>query len=209
MKKPVGDYSDLEERLRQNNQRKKSFLNWKASLLGVGTAAVLGFGGMSVSEGQPNQGATQNPKEFPVKPDAVQSNDNKTAEFPLDTAAVNMPEDAYQQLDGVFYEHLNKGIGTEKKIPQGTKLGKRQGMLQEGDIPEPEFGRGSPQLEPQDYDSGVVHGGKGISTWQNEDEARVSSDKQIKDYTKISSDKEAQIDLALQMLKHFNGKDMG
>ena len=226
MVKPVGDYSNLEKKLRENSEREAKFSSRKMAMgftAGAVFAAAMGFGGMTESEGH-NQDVKQNPKEIKVTPQ-VAVDDGKTAQFPMpDTMVENTPEDMYQHLEDIFYEQLGKGIGEEKKVPQGVKLGERQGTLKEGDIPVPEFGRGvpedevgvvhdggirpvSPQLDPQDYDDGVVHGGKGIRTWQNEDDLS-----QVKDYRQAdrqNSSKQAQVDLAMQMVKNIKDNHLG
>lgn len=214
MKKPVGNYEELEQKLRENSERKARFSGRKMALgfvTGGVIAATLGLGGMPKSEGHNTQETVENPKEIKMTPQVTLS-DSRTATFdvaitPAEDTPVNTPEETYQQLDDIYYEQLGKGIGAEKKVPEGTKLGERQGVLKENEIPQYHFTGASPQLDPQDYDDGVEHGGKGIQTWQNSDDLS-----QVKDYRKAdmqNSSKQAQVDLAMQMIKGSKNNHMG
>ena len=181
--------------------------------VGAVTAAVLGFGGQDSANAEENNQIKANPREVPV-PNIVPENDARTA----DPWGVNQGEIAEEDIieqSGKFFENqLTEDSKRDLSVPEGTKLGERQGVLKEGDIPEYTFTGASPQLDPQDYDDGVIHGdkgldaseipseSKGIRTWQNEDE---DVSQMIKDRmnSRFDVSTKAQKEMASQLMKHI------
>lgn len=201
----------------KNAENKKRIDSMKLELgvftVGAVAAAIMGFGGQDSANAEENNQIKANPREVPV-PNIVPENDARTA----DPWGVNQGEIAEEDIieqSGKFFENqLTEDSKRDLKVPEGTKLGERQGVLKEGEIPVPEFGRGVPEDEV-----GVVHEykgidaseipseNKGVRTWQNDDDLSQINNYRQNDLNNGS--KQAQRDLALQMVKNSKGNHLG
>lgn len=210
MVKPNPEYlKNAENKARIDSMKLNMKLKLGAFTVGAVAAAVLGFGGQDSANAEENNQIKANPREVPV-PNIVPENDARTA----DPWGVNQGEIAEEDIieqSGKFFENqLTEDSKRDLSVPEGTKLGERQGVLKEGEIPVPEFGRGVPEDEV-----GVVHEykgidaseipseNKGVRTWQNEDEdlSQTIPDRMNSRFD-VSSNK-AQKEMASQLMKHI------
>lgn len=232
MVKPNPEY--LEEAKRENAERKKKFRNllMGSALVGGATVAMaLGMGGADSAEGQEHFVPIKDPTAAP-KPQPTAENDERTApfEYPAgDSFEQTMQESeklsdrALELLEQIGYresaefDYKKPDRLKEEDIPQYTITGAspqyddETGVVHDGGLRPV-----SPQLDPQDYDNGVVHGGKGIRTWQNEDDmsatdaAKASAGNDLaalKTHIKQDVNKQAQVDMALQLMKNIHNQN--
>lgn len=232
MVKPNQEY--LEQAKRANDERKQKFRNRLLGSVLVGGATVamaLGLGGTDQAEGQEHFVPIKDPTATP-KPQPTVENDERTAQFAYpdgDSFEQTMQESAelsdravelleqigYRESAEFNYEKPDRL--KEEDIPQYTITGvspqydDEVGVVHDGGLRPV-----SPQLDPQDSDNGVVHGGKGIRTWQNDDDMSATGVSKssagndlaaLKTHIKQDANKQAQVDMALQLMKNIHNQN--
>ena len=215
MVKPVGDYSELEQKLRDNSERKSKFMSGKMAMgftAGVGIAAVLGLGGMPKSEAH-SQDNTKDSTTNTVNPTVQQQDDGKTAQWDYGYSDPNEnpetpeqksereAEEEYQRI--IAGEQTHGDAGTENAL-RGAKLGNRPGKLTEEDLQK--YEDDLKRAYNRSADDINVDGTKGIDIPQNDDLSQIKNYRQSE---QNNPTRQAQKDLAMQIMKNNKSNYLG
>ncbi len=215
MVKPVGDYSDLEQKIRDNSERKSKLSGRKMAMgftAGAVFAATMGLGGMLKSEAH-TQDNTKDPATIKVNPTVQRQDDGKTAQWDYGYSDPNEnpetpeqksereAEEEYQRI--IAGEQTHGDAGTENAL-RDVKLGDRQGKLTKEDLQKYEddlkkaYNRSADDID--------VDGTKGIDIPQSEDLSQIKNYRQSE---QNNPTRQTQRDLALQMVKNSKGNHLG
>lgn len=197
MVKPNKDL--LAEAMERNADRKRKFNSriLKGVLgVGAGIAIAMGLSGVSESEAKDNTGAPKNPTEKPIPPFV-----------PEETKTIAPFENTSDEWEQTLKENADLSdrvleLQEQLEYKESKEFDfKKPERLKESDFPRYTITGDASDItvESRGIDAGDIPvENKGITTWQNQDEASV-----IKDYSQKDTSKQAQHDLAMQMMKHI------